>query len=376
VNQVPLSQLAVVPYLDIANIGGRRVNLMALWDGVRWHMWIPTPAGLINMHPVEAMHVDYVAKAPARPNDLLIPFVELMWQRLSYDDICPLTSAICDTFHKMGTSVAKLRHTFASRATLGHAASDFASLEVEYVAILARTVYDLLQEALARIWKKYVRLNDPDAEKRRNGAQLPPTFSRVVLRDKSVPRDAEEIATKFGLPLPLASTYAQLAPAFGALREMRDRVIHSGTGARRVYTTERGFCVEPNDGAFRGFQWSEAHRHNDNLVSVLPWIANVVLQTIGACNALMSSFAAILELLPELAPGYRIFVRGPSTDALLDVLAVFQGGSPWWSDAEVDAAAAEQRIRERAYYLWQQRPRGVGDAEADWRTAEQIERDR
>ena len=82
-NQVTLSQLAAVPYLDIANIGGRRVNLMALWDGDRWHMWIPTPAGLINMHPVEAMHVDYVAKAPARPNDLLIPFVELMWQRHS-----------------------------------------------------------------------------------------------------------------------------------------------------------------------------------------------------------------------------------------------------------------------------------------------------
>jgi hypothetical protein len=54
----------------------------------------------------------------------------------------------------------------------------------------------------------------------------------------------------------------------------------------------------------------------------------VVLQTIGACNALMSSFAAMLVLSPELAPGYRIFVRGPSTDALLDVLAVFHGGSP------------------------------------------------
>lgn len=42
----------------------------------------------------------------------------------------------------------------------------------------------------------------------------------------------------------------------------------------------------------------------------------------------------ITEVLDELAPGYRVFVRGPHNDALVWVLSVSKGGSPWWSDRE------------------------------------------
>jgi len=377
VDQVTVETLRAVPYLDVAGIGGRRVNLMAFWDGERWHMWIPMPAGnLMRMNPVEAMHLDYVAKAPASSNDLLIPFVEVMWQHLSYEDICPLISAICDTFHKMGTSVAKLRHLHRSRAVVGHATSDYAATEIEYLAILSRTVYDLLQEAITRIWKNHVQLLDPVEEQRRKASPLPDTFSRIVLRDKKLPRDSAEIASKFGLPAGVAATYAELTPDFIALRDMRDRLIHAGAGVRHVYSTERGFCVDRTDPAFRGCTWTAVHKYNDNnLVSVLPWIANVVLKTIGACNSLLSSFASNLVLLPPIAPGYRVFVRGPSTDALLSVLAVFEGGSPWWSESEDGGESLDQRIRERAYYLWKQRPHGAGsDALAHWLGAEQIER--
>lgn len=81
------------------------------------------------------------------------------------------------------------------------------------------------------------------------------------------------------------------------------------------------------------------------------------------------------RVLPPIAPGYRVFVRGPSTDALLSVLAVFEGGSPWWSESEDGGESLDQRIRERAYYLWKQRPHGAGsDALAHWLGAEQIER--
>jgi hypothetical protein len=313
VDRLPLDSLKAIPYLDVAGIGGRRLNLMALWDGERWSAWIPMPDGtLMRMHPVEAMSLDYVAKAPARANDLLIPFVELMWQHLSYEDICPLISAICDTFHRMGTSVAKLRHLHRSRAVLGHATSDCAASELEYLAILSRTVYDLLQEAIARIWKNHVRLLDPDQEQKRNATNLPDTFSKVVLRDKKVARQPSEIADKFGLPPNVATTYAELVPDFVALRDMRDRLVHSGTGVRHVYSTERGFCVDKNGPAFRGCGWNETHTYNaNNLVSVLPWIANLVLKTIGACNSLMGSLASNLVLLPAIAPGYRVFVRGP-----------------------------------------------------------------
>jgi hypothetical protein len=35
---------------------------------------------------------------------------------------------------------------------------------------------------------------------------------------------------------------------------------------------------------------------------------------------------------PEIAPGLRVFVRGPSTGSLSDILRVYDGGSPWWNE--------------------------------------------
>lgn len=377
-DKVLLENLAAVPYLDVGGIGGRRVNLMALWDGERWSVWLPMHDGkLMRMHPVDAMRMDYVAKEAASPKDLLIPFVEIMWQHLSYADISHLISAICSAFHRMGTSVTKLRHLHRTRDAVGHATSDCATTEIEYLTVLARTVYDLLQEVITRIWENHVQLADPAAEKKRKASSLPSTFSKIVLKDKSVPRTPSEIEAKFGLPSVMAATYAELAADFAELRNIRNRLVHSGAGARHVFTTERGFCVDRTDRVFASSVWTDAHRYNENnLVSVLPWIANVILKTIGACNALMSAFVSIIAVQPPLAPGYRVFVRGPSTEALLDLLAVFEGGSPWWTDVDsaTERLRLEQRIRERAYYLWKQRGlEGRGDALNDWLNAERIE---
>lgn len=370
-----IKRLEVVPYLDTANIRGRYVGLMPLWDGQRWHLWIPLPTGeLMTMHPVETVRTDYVAKAPARPDDLAIWFVEVMWQHLSYVDIHHLTSAIRGAFHKLGTCVAKLKHLHVNRARVGHAASDFAAAELEHIAITARTVYDLLQEAMSVLWQNHVQLADPVQEAARKGSALPATFSKMVLHDKKRKRSKDEIVERFKLPQKIAAAYAELAPDFMSLRDTRDRIIHSGVGVQHVYSTDRGFCVDPSDPAFRGCEWQDVHRFGQNLVSVLPWIAKVVLTTIGACNALLRSFVETIQPSPALAPGYRVFVRGPSTAVLLEALSVMDGASPWWSAASSDPTV-EDRIKQRAYFLWEQRSEGApGDALSDWVNAEMIER--
>jgi hypothetical protein len=99
VEQVNIADLKAVSYLDTTQLGDRTVNLMPLWDGSRWHMWVLGPNGLIDLRPIDAMLVHYVSKDFASETDLLIPFVELMWQRASWPEICPLISGICDDFH-------------------------------------------------------------------------------------------------------------------------------------------------------------------------------------------------------------------------------------------------------------------------------------
>lgn len=322
-----------VPYLDCSAIGDRTVNLMPLWDGAQWSLWLPTHEKLFEMHPVEAVVSDYVAREPALPSDLWIPFVDLMWQRASWPEICRHITAICDDFHNMATSVAKIRHFFDTRTMLRHGnASSFVATEVEYILTLCRAAFDLLQEAISTIWNKRVRLLDDQAESRRKRRHLPETFSKTVLKHKRGLKTQEELESEYGLPSIVADQYIKNASFFANLRDTRDNIIHRGHSSPGIFTTERGFCVNPDAKAFRGFDWKEEHRYNKNIVSLLPWLARTITQTIFACNNITAALASAISFPPEIAPGYRIFVRGYNNQALFDLVSVDRGGSPWWND--------------------------------------------
>lgn len=330
--------LAQVPYLDVKGLHGRNVVIMPLWDGSEWHIWVPTPNGLFKMRPRDAAHADYVAVSPAQESDLWIPFIDLMWQRASWPDVCPLIRALGDDFHNLATSIAKLRHFYGNRKALGVRAASFAATEIEYLLTLARGVFDLLQETITKIWSNHISLLDAAAEKRRRSRKLPDTFSKMVLHEKRKLRTKDDLAREYGIPQALAEAYARVGPFFSALRDLRDRVVHQGDGVQRIFVTERGLCFNAAGQAARIYDgWTDAHKYNEALVSMLPWLAYVVLHTIDACSGLMNSFAAQIQLPPELAPGYRIFIRGENSEALIDLLRADRGEAVWWDSLEEGA---------------------------------------
>lgn len=307
---------------------------MALWDGQRWRQWVPTPVSTIEIPVVDLLVAEYVAVAPAKESDIFIPFVDLMWQRASWPEVCPLIRAICDDFRNMGISIAKLRFFFDHRDSRPSLAiSRFAETELEYLLTVMRSVFDLLQEIVSTLWKNNVTLTDDTAEKSRRGRSLPKSFSKVVLRDKQKQKTAAEIGDVYGLPARLAEEYARAAPFFSQLREARDAITHGGSDTDNLFVTDRGFCVDPGAKPFSRFQgWLPEHRYNENLASVLPWVADSVFRTIDSCNRLTNAFAEVIRFPPEIAPGYRIFVRGPQNDALAEVLRLQAGGAPWWGE--------------------------------------------
>jgi hypothetical protein len=332
--EIFLEDLKVVSYLDVKRLAesGRTINLMPLWDGAKWHSWVPNIHGRLVDAAFVPIEGDYLATAPASGSDLFIPFFHLMWQRASWPEVCPFISAISDDFHNMGTSVTKLKHFFDCRKNLpAGGGGRFAQTELEYLIILARSVFDLLQEIISIIWTGRVRLSEPVAEARRRAGGLPKTFSRIVLREKKHVRSSEEIAKEYELPAELAQAYAAAAPFFSRLRDHRDDVIHGSRKASHVYITERGFCVDPKEPPFSSFEgWKSEHRFNENIVSLLPWVAEIVLGTIRTCNQLLSTFASIIQFPPDIAPGYQVFVRGPYAEPFARVLQVNSGASPWW----------------------------------------------
>lgn len=364
--------LRAVTYLDLSAIGDRSVNLMPLWDGVCWHVWIPGPNGLIDMRPRETFTADYVAKGFASPNDLIIPFVELMWQRANWREVSPQIRAITADFHNLGTAIEKLTHFFEHRERLGLAVTAFVKTEVEYLFILARSIFDLLQEGLAWIWNNKIQLLDPDAETRRKKRKLPSEFRKAVLDGDSI-RSVDALMDTYALPQTLAEAYNSLAPFFLSVRRFRDQIVHLGKDANQLYSTDRGFCVPKSAYGFGDLPfWKPEHAANQNLVSLLPLLAYVTLGTIEAANALMTAFGKELTFPSEVAPGYRVFVRGPHNEALIWMLEVEAGGSGWWSDRP---AWRRSRIERHAYSLWREKAGSSWeDPVSNWLQAERYYR--
>lgn len=330
-----LENLRAISYLDLDRLAetDRIVNLMPLWEGGKWHQWVPNIEGkLVEAAVIDTVEGDYLAVEPARDSDLFVPFFDFLWQRASWPEVCPFISAISDDFHNMGTSVAKLKHLFDCRRSLPDGAGGrFAKTELEYIVILSRSVFDLLQEMISTIWTKRVQLLDLAADKRRRAAKLPETFSKVVLCKKKNLRPPEEIEREFAIPANVAAAYAAAAPFFLWVREHRNDVLHGLATRGTIFVTEKGYCVDPKVQPFSSFDgWQPQHYYNTNIVSLLPWLAEVVHGTIRACTGLVEAIASVIKFPPKLAPSYRVFVRGPYASSLASVLQVRCGATPWW----------------------------------------------
>ncbi|WP_158665148.1 hypothetical protein [Ensifer adhaerens] len=324
--QIESSELGHLSHIDTSVLDGRNVLLMPVWDGQSWSQWIPTgDKKLMKISVVDVGHAAYLAEFPADPSDVFFGFIDFIWQRASWPQLVPLFSSICDDFHLMATSVAKLEHLHASRESIDRLLiSSFVKTELEYLITVARSVFDLLQEAVARFWNDKITLLDAEMETKRKRHKLPPTFSKVVLNGDTS-RTAKEIADRYGLPPGVAEMYEKHAPFFKALRASRDGIIHGGTTIDTIFATEKGFCVDPKSRHYGDYPWKEEHYYNSAIVSLSPWVARTVFQTMEACSDVMFSLAEVISFPGEIAPGYKVYMRDPSNKALLRLLDVANG---------------------------------------------------
>jgi hypothetical protein len=340
-----LAELAKLPHINTAGLQGRTVLLMPVWDGATWSLWVDGPEGqLIKVQVVDAARSNYLAQSPARQDDLHIPFVDLMWQRASWPTVSRLIMGICDDFHLMATIAAKLEHFHETRDGIPqNLIGSFVQTEIEHLIIVARSIFDLLQEILADLWNNGIRLLDATAEAKRKSRKLHDTFRKVVLSNNETLRSATEIADIYGLPPPTSEMYQKHAPFFLSLRASRDRIIHGGSSVDFIFSTDKGFCVDPKSKYFRDFSWQKEHYFNDNIVSLRPWLANIVLQTIEACSDIMFSLASVVAFPEAVSPDYQVFIRDPSNEALLRLLDVANGNLIWW-DRSLNSSRGPNKI--------------------------------
>lgn len=337
---VEKAHLAKVPYIANDAVGhGRVVNLMPFWDGQHWTIWFPTPGGLVEHFPTDVVCADYVAKAPANPGDIVVPFIEFMWQRACWNDTVELVSRTAADIHAMACSLAKFDHFFATRKSAG-VSTRFVETELEYMLIVARSLFDLLQKIVATLWQRHVILLDPAQQKSKRS--LPESFTRLVLESRTEVRSQERIAERYGIPAAVAATYAEIAPYYRNILVARDGIIHHGQELPIIFDTESGYCVDKTQSPYCLFDvWTPAHVYNQNLVSLRPLVAHVLFTAIDSAWALMSSLSNVIRFPEPLAPGYRVFSRTQHNDALLTALRVTKGELAWWGPSPNAVTSAQ-----------------------------------
>ena len=324
--QVALSELAKIPFLDVANLSGRTIPTMTFFSNGEWQLWLEGPEGLI---PIKAWPGEghYFSAQPEKDSDICVPFIDFIGQRCLRPQVMRSFIGLSQDFYNVCASLKKFDLLFEQSAVLKTTTARLVLTELEYIFTLCRSMFDLLQELISIDWQEAVLIDQSRKKK-----QLPKTFSGMVLNAESL-RSAEELTERFHLPPLLVGFYVSAGPFFQMLRTFRDRYVHGGTTPEIVFVTERGFAVPKRQEPFAAFNvWNSQHMLPNELCSLRPALGYLVNNTLKACNDYASALQTVIACPPPVAPNMHLYVRGEFNRTLQDY-SIAQRDCLWWKDA-------------------------------------------
>lgn len=311
---VDMQKLSQIPYLDVAELPGRFLSTLMFYDS-GWRMWMVAGDAGDQLIEVKAWpaEMSYFSAAAEAPDDIHIHFLDFIAQRACFQGFQKPFVAIQDDILNLSASLAKLSLLHSSPGQFKQGASRMAATEVEYIFAVCRSLYDLLQELICKLWSQ-IRPFDTSKPKK----QLKETFSEMLKGNIS---SASAIAERFNLPEPLADCYFRNAPQFLALRRFRDNVVHRGSQVQTIFNGESGFLIQRRLTPFSDVHmWREDEILPNELVPLLPALGMVIHGGLRACNEFSVTLQQIIQFPPPVVPAMGFFMRGYFNKTLLDVL--------------------------------------------------------
>lgn len=320
---IPTSELAKISHVDSASLSGRFLASLTFYSQKEWEMWVPAGNELIKIKgwPAEAF---YFSEKPEHEDDICSHFLNFLAQRANFSFIQKPYSGLVDDFYNLSAALAKLEHFFKHKDEIGSGVSRIVSTEIEYIFSVCRSIFDLLQEIIAKQWKN-IRLLDENIEKR----DLPETFSKAILF-KGEPRTKGQFSERFGLPEQLDSFYCRYTNFFMSLRAFRDNVAHRGSSVDTIFLTEKGFAVSSETKPFSEYDvWTKEHQLPNDLCSLRPAIGYLIHQTLLACEDFSQTISTVIQFPEETVPGKHLFMRGFFGKHLISNVKAVQNNE-WW----------------------------------------------
>jgi hypothetical protein len=305
-----------IPFVDVANLQGRIVMTSSFYDGQQWRMWTRTNEGLlIELKVVELADGFYFAKEAQTPNDTHFSFLNFVAQHVSFPEIKFAVSGIMDDISNLTASLSKLKLLHTHRNAIGMGVTRMAATEVEYILFVCRSLFDLLQEIIEKLWQM-VKLSDPSVSKKK----LKPSFAEMAVFQEA-PVAASRLVEKYGLPQPLAEFYESYAPFFLDLRAIRNNLVHRGSSIQTIFCDDADFLISGHLKPFKTMNiWRHDERRPNDLVPLLPAICSVIYRTLAVCEQFSIVMRQTFQLPPPLAPGMALFMRGPFNEFFLNAM--------------------------------------------------------
>ncbi|WP_295005144.1 hypothetical protein [uncultured Dechloromonas sp.] len=325
--QIQLSELTKIPQIDHTNLGGRGLASLTFFVDGEWHLWVPTNAGLIRMKgwPAEGF---YFAAQPESEKDGYLHFLDFIAQIGNSQGVSRPMQGLMEDFFNLSGCLKKFDLLFEYSQKDRSGVSRLVITELEYLFMVCKSIFDLLQEVVAAQWQN-IKLLDETKRKR----QLPETFAAVALEANRL-RTEDELVARFLIPKELAAFYVRCGAFFQILRTFRDKFVHGGNSPDLVFVTERGFAVQASTKPFSLFNiWNEEHRLPNDLCSLRPAIAYLVNETLKACEDYASTIQTVIKFPPPVCPGLTFFMRGYFNEQLLMNDKVLRE-CLWWEDAQ------------------------------------------
>lgn len=309
--------LSEIPYLDRRELSGRFISTLTFHDDV-WRMWMSLHEEgkfvEVRAWPAEALYFARQAESKTDFHSLLLTFIA---QRANFSGLEAPFSGIRDDFFNLSASLAKLDLIFkaSSESREQAGSSRLAATEVEYILLVCRSLFDLLQEILAKLWGTVI-LTDGN----RRTKALKKTFSDMTLYANTL-KSGDQITKQFDMPAFLAACYVRHAPLFLKIREFRDNLVHRGQEVQTIFRGEAGFMIAKRLGPFLDLNiWREDEILPNDLVPLKPALSQIVHGTLAACEDFACALATNIQFPNPIVPGMQIFMRGYFNDALAEAI--------------------------------------------------------
>src|SRR6266699_1093420 len=224
---IEVSKLAAIPFLDRRVLAGRVLYSLTFYNG-EWRAWLETGGQLIEMKmwPAETI---YFGSKPEVPTDIYFHFLDIIAQQICFEEMTKPFFALQDDIFNLSASLAKIELLHDARKTIKEGTSRMARTEIEYIHGVCRSIFDLWQAIILKLWNSIQPIGTKHKKK-----PLKESYRDMVFTGETI-RTSEDLERRFGVPTALADCYVHSAAFFADLRKFRDNLVHRGSSVQIVF---------------------------------------------------------------------------------------------------------------------------------------------